>query len=159
MLFVLFFKKRVETCLRIYWIPIIAIETVSYHLLRPMARVGGHGGLKLNLKRGRLCLLRPQAFETWDVQFYTIWAEVSSSMAWLLAFAKSFPSFVSRVVGLFMPLCNAESHARENLCSQGTSFNTVLQKLPYMVTFSLIINNCWTRLSKISWFVSGEHNK
>ena len=116
MLFVLFFKKRVETCLRIYWIPkmmvqfcylrlSLAIETVSYHLLRPMARVGGHGGLKLNLQRGRLCLLRPQAFETWDVQFYTIWAEVSSSMAWLLAFAKSFPSFVSRVVGLFMPLC------------------------------------------------------
>ena len=42
----------------------LAIETVSYHLLRPMARVGGHGRLKLNLKRGRLCLLRPQAFET-----------------------------------------------------------------------------------------------
>ena len=59
----------------------LAIEIVSHHLLRPMARVGGHGGLKLNLKRGRLCLLRPQAFETSDFQFYTLWAEVSSSMA------------------------------------------------------------------------------
>ena len=35
----------------------LAIETVSYHLLPPTVRVSGHGGLKLNLKRGRLCPL------------------------------------------------------------------------------------------------------
>ena len=77
----------------------------------------------------------------WPKNHFTLRADVSPSLAWLLALTKSLASLLSRVVGLFYTSRRQrKSHTRENPCARRVKWFNSLTTLNTWLTPFLPVN-------------------